>query len=514
MKRTMKRIYLLLALAVVAIMTPHTTRAFMSSTYHGIFAVPGRAYYVDSINGNDTNNGLSPSQAFMTIAHLTAADATKHINTWKLADNSHWREELNVPRNNMIIEAYGQGARPILDGSDIFLPAQWSKTGGYTNLYQATVTLAEGNTSGFVNILENGAFLHRATSQANCDATAGTYWPGTENAGANTVYIHATADASPITNGAVYEITTRAFGIRDYPINCKFYGLETRQSLDLTGSFFLATGGYAKNMMFRNGSKHNVIVQDATLIEDSEARGAYYNTTATLWVYYVTAANTGMTATCNRCRATMPTAPSVTVGGAYIGFFGHAGSGTWGPITYNDCYTKYMGTGFGGGQSTALTINNPTIVESETSFSLSATTNFINGGSALSPTEGNAGIYANGGISITVRNLTLSGGRAASGGVRNVWESGTNIDIQNSSLTGWGTTVQLYSTGVAGNIVFSYDTLAATDWFYVFGAVPTSLASDYNIFTSPGAGNRFKLSGNKTYTQWKALGIYDQHSTP
>ena len=47
-----------------------------------------------------------------------------------------------------------------------------------------------------------------------------------------------------------------------------------------------------------------------------------------------------------------------------------------------------------------------------------------------------------------------------------------------------------------------------------FGAVPTSLASDYNIFTSPGAGNRFKLSGNKTYTQWKALGIYDQHSTP
>lgn len=80
-------------------------------------------YYVDAISGNDANTGLSPAQAWQTIAK---------VNGFAFADGDRigfkrgevWREQLNVPASNLHLGAYGIGNLPLIKGSAVF--AGWT----------------------------------------------------------------------------------------------------------------------------------------------------------------------------------------------------------------------------------------------------------------------------------------------------------------------------------------------------------------------------------------------------
>ncbi len=71
--------------------------------------------YVDSVNGNDSNNGSSPSSAIKTAAR---ADQLLRSNTEVLFDRG---EEFDMtttfltPYSNVVITAYGSGANPIMN---------------------------------------------------------------------------------------------------------------------------------------------------------------------------------------------------------------------------------------------------------------------------------------------------------------------------------------------------------------------------------------------------------------
>ena len=128
----------------------------------------GFKWYVDSVNGNDTNSGKSPATAFRTISaatsHLGAGDSIG------LARGSQWREQFTLPAANIMVGAYGSGNRPLLDASDAIATGDWSKTAGSTVTYQASEPhdIATGKT--FIRVWENGALLKYQTSVALVDA--------------------------------------------------------------------------------------------------------------------------------------------------------------------------------------------------------------------------------------------------------------------------------------------------------------------------------------------------------
>ena len=101
----------------------------------------GRIYYVDSVSGNNTNDGLSTSTAWQTIAKVNGLACSGGIGQLNAGDSvlfmrgDTWREQLTVPCSGtsgspITFGAYGSGARPIINGSD--LVTGWTSNAGNT----------------------------------------------------------------------------------------------------------------------------------------------------------------------------------------------------------------------------------------------------------------------------------------------------------------------------------------------------------------------------------------------
>lgn len=77
-------------------------------------------YYVDATNGKDSNDGLSLSSAWKTIAKVNSCNFQPGDNIlFKRGET--WTEQLTVPSGGtsdapLIFAAYGNGAKPIIDG--------------------------------------------------------------------------------------------------------------------------------------------------------------------------------------------------------------------------------------------------------------------------------------------------------------------------------------------------------------------------------------------------------------
>jgi hypothetical protein len=146
-------------------------------------------WYVDSVAGDDGNDGQSQSTAFRTLAAVqSVVGADEIIN---LKRGSTWREQLFLTRDNVVVQAYGTGDRPIIDARDPIGAGAWSKTGGYTNVYQANVTFEEivivGTT---VRLFEDGILLTLAANLSAVDATAGTYYIASHTDPSQSISMH------------------------------------------------------------------------------------------------------------------------------------------------------------------------------------------------------------------------------------------------------------------------------------------------------------------------------------
>jgi len=90
-------------------------------------------YYVDATGGNDSNNGLSNTTAWKTIAKVNAASFNPG-DTILFKRGGTWRETLTPGQsgtsgNPITFGAYDTGANPIISGSDVF--ASWTVEGSY-----------------------------------------------------------------------------------------------------------------------------------------------------------------------------------------------------------------------------------------------------------------------------------------------------------------------------------------------------------------------------------------------
>ncbi len=84
--------------------------------------VRATTYYVDAAGGADSNSGVSPAQPWKSLEKVNSTTFALGDRVL-LAAGSRWKGKLNpkgsgTPGNTIVIDRYGDGARPIIDGAD------------------------------------------------------------------------------------------------------------------------------------------------------------------------------------------------------------------------------------------------------------------------------------------------------------------------------------------------------------------------------------------------------------
>jgi hypothetical protein len=313
------------------------------------FTTAAYNYYVDSVNGNDANPGTSPALAFQNPTALPTITAGQSI---ALADGSHWRQQLTINAANVTVTGYGSGALPILDGSDVLPNAGFTKTAGYTNVYNTgTITFVGPESDVWINVFETGAsgdnptgsFLTNETTEPAVDSTACSYYiPGlSASTGAPPspapIYIHSCDGSSPITSGYTYEVAQRT-GLLMTSMDGVVHNIEFRKGADRNGEIVLRGDGYSyqvSGIIARDGNFHNMLLPSGSTVASSTFVDSYIPSLAgasTLLVFYD---NTGsglpITASNNTFQTDQPIAGNTTADAIYE----HTASGNIGAATLN-----------------------------------------------------------------------------------------------------------------------------------------------------------------------------------
>jgi hypothetical protein len=102
-------------------------------------------YYV-STSGNDSNDGLSPSAPWQTVAKINSGLSKGDTVRFK-CNGDWWNSRIVTPVDSIYYSSYGEGAKPrILAGKDYTTGYAWHASANGTNEYYLT-TAANGNPS-------------------------------------------------------------------------------------------------------------------------------------------------------------------------------------------------------------------------------------------------------------------------------------------------------------------------------------------------------------------------------
>ena len=292
-------------------------------------------WYVDPVNGNDSNDGLSPSTAWSTVGKVNAESQncgmfpttggymhgdTLIIDTtvanWQL-DGSY----LNIlTRGLNVIQLGGglTGAGEIQAWTRID-NASFTPTVGTTNVYQTT------DTSKSAVIWENDKWMNHPTGpnfsavRSSLENTPGSFWTD-----GTTLYLHPFDDTNPMTDGKVYTRSYYRSGSNSAVLvqapDTRLSGLRVRKTCiadKLTNDpgsnyCFQGQGTFGGNNLFEYcygdyGSKHIFGFTDndtarQTTVNNCQAEQATPYSSQTPWVDYSPESKNGTATTVyNNC---------------------------------------------------------------------------------------------------------------------------------------------------------------------------------------------------------------------
>lgn len=468
--------------------------------------------FVDSVNGNDANNGLGPSSALQTLAAAKAAAIARGSPAGiGLARGSHWRESLSLSgMAGACIDAVGSTSLPLpkIDCSDIAPNANFSLASGQTKTYQITWTHSVQNDIGKrkLRVWENGTRLKWVSSIANCEAEAGTFFVSNAAiANPATIYVHPTGDTDPASDGKLYEITAREQALTGAGATSDVRNLHTTRNAHHDGSYISA--GYSYGVLASDGVVHNLWnaiggVADHCVAYDCEP-STWRNLGATLFVSYVDLNGSG--ATYRNCWAFSP-APG---GETHNGFYAHTGGGA-GVLTkmsYEDCYYY--------GPSSAATAGNTLTFEAN-GFFAEHTPDRPSGTASLGGSAATANIISNVTVlngarvfgdtpNLTARDIRAYVNAPPSGGL--IWNS-TDQDIQDSTFV-WApglinNQTLLFNTG--GNAQVFKNNVLQNSGLYSIRTKDGTIDSDFNVITTTQVvgGGYFNINGvDQNIATWR-----------
>jgi len=465
-------------------------------------------WYVDSVGGSDSNNGRSAASAFQTIAKLEA-QTLKPGDGIQLQDGSVFHETLTVTVANLSIRGSGTGTQPLFDCSDRVAASAWSLTSGTKHVYQCTEnTKADPVGSSWINVYENGRALVMATSVANCDARAGSYYIANQAVTPTTIYVHTAGSANPATDGNLYEYGSRLYGIYVPVVNgIQITGISGRRAIHSYGNFVsIYAGVRMNNCNWNDGNKHNMYVGQDAVIANTNCKNLYFGgQSATFFVHYTADANP-LDVTYLNCSAQQLYGSSALV----TGFYGHPATGAnFRNVLFDACSTFGCDGGASSFGATATYNNCNFAVGSAEPL---AAVNTFNGCTlgANSSLSLNAKVISNAAANTIIINAcTLI--TTASFACAIYVIAGTSLSITGSTVTasgGYG----IYATG-ALTLTSETNVFTCGLFNYTDSAGAISATSDYNRFI--GTSKNFR-SNNVVYTglaAWKAATGEDLHSS-
>lgn len=162
------------------------------------------AFYVDAVNGTDSNSGTNSMRPWQSLAKISAS-SIPFGSTVYLKRGSVWYEQLTIPSSGITIDSYGTGTLPRIDGSKKI--TGWTDEGN--GLFSTVITLASEEALG--NVSENGKMMtfqtwttDAATTFSAADPGSFSYeWP-------SKVYIKPLATPP---SGNEYRASVKLFGI-------------------------------------------------------------------------------------------------------------------------------------------------------------------------------------------------------------------------------------------------------------------------------------------------------------
>lgn len=424
----------------------------------------GLQLFADSVGGSDSNDGLSAAAPKQTIAALSSlVVAGARVN---LAKGSTWKERLVITVNGVSVSAYGSGAAPMFDCSDVVAAGSWTKTAGRTNIYQATLTVqTDAAAAEWPGLWIDGARVTTvAASLAALDSTAGAiYYSGVTDQTSITLYVHSTGSTDPRSDGKVYEAAIRSSGIDTYAATgCAINGVSAQRPYTSYGGIVLGRNCSASDCTVTDGNSHNFFGRAFSIFTDCTATDGFADGT-TQWVpfiFYEASAPAGATGRMFGCAAL-----ATTYNATHVGVLTHTSAGDdWTSIEVTDFTTDNIGTCYQCEDSAALVVNG------------GEHTNFVNGfksgvdttatgtsfssaktGARLSIHNGNGLTHVYDAITATFNTTgAIRPGSNSSTTLRNSTITGANLIFDGTSYTGINFTAENNNYVPAGRLYIGY----------------------------------------------------------
>ena len=248
---------------------------------------------------------------------------------------------------------YQASGSPVVDCADTYSGA-WTIYGAGP-AYSTTSTISpalDSSVPTWNSMWENGTRMVRATSAANCAATANSYYPTSDTTAPITMYIHASDGSDLNSNGKLYEYASRSFGFNGNGASAQYVkidglvsnGFTFKRNLGLGGSIYLGANCQAFNCTALEGNSHNVICKEGCYLYNIKASKAYYTSGGQFFTYNDNSPSGG-----NVTFDTCSVDNNGVYNSLYGGFYGHVNvSGNYGTITYtncsvSDCNQVYLG---------------------------------------------------------------------------------------------------------------------------------------------------------------------------
>jgi hypothetical protein len=366
----------------------------LATSSNQTFTTDAFVYYVDSVNGNDSNNGETPAMAFKSLTSIPALTNGQSVG---LADGSDWTDAslfigiASDPVSNVTVAAYGSGAAPIIDSSKVISTSSIVAVAGQPGLYEATTTgpgsswaTPYGNfgiTGPWINVWEcksapctppatggNDYNLLNQTSVASATSILGSYYvQGMTNSAAPsqgatfTLYFSASDGTNPATNGYTYTYSAAPIGLEIYGQNAHVMGIHTKKNADNDGSIVINGDGNSPtitNVIADQGGKHNMFVPGGAVVNSSTFNDEYYGTGQANPFVAFDGTGSGLSVTLENSQIN-DGQPSSTVG---VATYSHTATGTFGALVYNNDVIRGVNgatpQGFGGTAGSSFTVSN------------------------------------------------------------------------------------------------------------------------------------------------------------
>ena len=443
--------------------------------------------YVDSVSGSDANDGLTAETPLQTLAAAQAATSAGEI--IGLARGSYWREQYNIPADNVSISVYGTGAMPVIEGADVVGTWTQPDAGTYPNVWSQSWTRTSATTTGseMLGLWENGSRPARYASSLADLQTNGGWYSSNLTAQTSTVYIKAASN--PNSDGVTREITRRHYGINGHSATL----LTTWTGQRLIGPLEIkrcvghynalsAGAGYAGRMFLRDGNIHH-LVTEAALTEDFLSTEYSPQIAPSVYVAY-RATGAGFNPVMKRLLALMP-GGLLRVTASNSAFYSHSSVTKEPPsFTLEGCISK--GLNFGNASSQKMTVfggycedaNQIVIGDAAT---LAEVSHLLVQDTTATPLAAGNAIFNRGGTATTWTADHVAAHTRKGASLRNV-TGGTKPILRNCSISNDS------GDGMDGGEFACSESVIAV-FGRVLDNVTSSYSGDYNVFYSVGANN-------------------------